>query len=152
MKPSVPDPVHALIVPLSRVSLLIPSSLVAEVVNAGRLTSVALSPPWMLGILNWRSRPVPVVSFEVLAGGAMPVATSRSKIVIFYPLQGRKPWEFFGVLTSAEAQPRTFHDAQALSSTVPNNNPYFAVALQLEQSLVGIPDLARLKKAFYPAA
>lgn len=150
MKPGVPDPVHTLVVPLAQTSLLIPSSLVAEVVNVGRLNRVALSPAWMLGVLNWRSRPVPVVSFEALSDAPAPVPGPRSKIVVFYPLPGRKPWEFFGMLTSGEPQPRTFHDAQALSSTVPGSNPFFAVTLRLEQALVGIPDLGALKKSFYP--
>lgn len=151
MKPADIEPVHALIAPLAQVSLLVPSALVAEVVNVGRLNAVPFSPPWVLGVLNWRSRPTPVVSFEALSGSAVTQPGPRSKIVVFYPLHGRRAWEFFGILTSGEPQPRTFHDAQALSATVDNSNPYLATAMRLEQGVVGIPDLATLKKVFYPA-
>lgn len=144
------DRVHALLVPLVRNTLLVPSALVAEVVNAVPLQTIPLTEPWLLGMMNWRSRPVPVISYDLLLGDAPMATTARSKIVVFYPLDSRGPNEFFGVLTTAEPQPRTFHDGQALTQTVENKTPYFALAIQLEKIVVGIPDLNALKALFYP--
>lgn len=142
--------IHTLVLPLSAYSLLLPSALIAEVVNAVELSSLPLAPPWMRGMMNWRSRPVPIVSFDYLLGHGMPPVNARSKIVVFYPLEGRNPWEFFGIVSSAEPQPRTFHDAEALANVVENKNPYIAMAVQLDKLQVGIPDLGALKTLFFP--
>lgn len=142
--------IHTLVLPLNAYSLLLPSALIAEVVNATELSSLPLAPPWLRGMMNWRSRPVPIVSFDYLLGNDMPPVNARSKIVVFYPLEGRNPWEFFGIVSSAEPQPRTFHDADALANAVENKNPYIAMAVQLDKLQVGIPDLAVLKNLFFP--
>lgn len=152
MKPVIQDRIHTLIIPLANSSLLVPSALIAEVVNVAELSPVPLSEKWMLGLLNWRARPVPVVSFDFLMGAGLQLAGPRSKIVVFYPLPGRKPWEFFGALTSGEPQPRSFSDAAALNNTLENDNPYAAVTIRLEASVVCIPDLDALRAVFYTDA
>lgn len=144
------DRIHTLLVPLGTTNLLVPSALIAEVVNVAPLQPMPLSEPWLLGLMNWRSRPVPVVSFDMLLGGDIPQPGPRAKIVIFYPLEGRQPWDFFGVITTAEPQPRTFHDSAALSQTLDNSSPYFAVTLQLDKTVAGIPNLQALRSLFYP--
>jgi len=144
------DSVHALVVPLAQIALLVPSALIAEVVNIGRLNPIALSPEWHLGVLNWRSRPVPVISFEALSGLGVQGPGPRSKIIVFYPLPGRKPFEFFAMLTTGEPQPRSFHEPEALSARVDSTNPFLATSVRLDHGVVGIPDLVALNKAFYP--
>jgi hypothetical protein len=150
MKPPIQDRIHTLIVPLAGSYLLVPSALIAEVINIAPWIPVPRSEKWMLGLLNWRSRPVPVVSYDFFLTSDLPPAGPRSKIVVFYPLPGRKPWDFFGVLTAGEPQPRTFSDAEALSNTVENDNPYAAVTVQLEAFAACIPNLDALKAVFYP--
>ena len=150
MKPPLQDRIHTLIVPLASSYLLAPSALIAEVINLAPFIRVPQSEKWMLGLLNWRARPVPVVSFDLFLTTILAPAGPKSKIVIFYPLPGRKPWDFFGVLTSGEPQPRTFSDAQALSNTIENDNPYAAVMVKLETFVACIPNLEALKAAFYP--
>ncbi len=150
MKPPIQDRIHTMIVPLVSSYLLVPSALIAEVINIAGFIRVPRSEKWMLGLLNWRARPVPVVSFDFFLTSDLPPAGPRSKIVIFYPLPGRKPWDFFGVLTSGEPQPRTFSDAEAVSNTIENDNPYAAVKVKLETFVACIPNLETLKAAFYP--
>lgn len=142
--------IHTLVLPLGEYSLLLPSALIAEVVNVVELSSLPLAPPWLRGMMNWRSRPVPVISFDHLLGNAMPSVGPRSKIVVFYPLEGRNAWEFFGIISNAEPQPRTFHDAEALANVVENKNRFIAMTVQLDKLQVGIPDLAALKELFFP--
>lgn len=150
MKPSSAfDRVHTLILPLAGLSLLVPSSLVAEVVNPVTLTPVPQTDPWLVGAMSWRSRPVPVISFEHILGDAQ-TAPPRAKIVIFYPLHGRPPWEFFAAFTAAEPQPRLINDPQSLAQAPSAPSPFIAMALAFEGRPVGIPDLNALFALFYP--
>ena len=78
---------HSLEVPLEGVTLIVPSAAVAEVINPIDMAPVPFSEPWLKGVIGWRTLAVPVVSLEVLLGGAAPVDISMGKIVIFYPLK-----------------------------------------------------------------
>ncbi len=155
MKTAAREQVQALLLPLQQAALLVPTALVAEVVNYDELHAVPRSADWMLGLFNWRARPVPVVSFEALLGGAPGVPGRRSKVVVFYPLPGRKSWEFFGVLSAAEPQPRDFTDIEAANlraAAVESANTYIAMSLRLGNLTAGIPDFEALGRLFYPAA
>jgi chemosensory pili system protein ChpC len=147
--------VHALLVPLRQASLLIPTALVAEVVNVDALLPVPRSAEWVLGLLNWRARPVPVISFDALLGHGVHGANPRSKMVIFYPLAGRHAWDFFAVVSSGEPQPRAFTEQEGAtlkSAVAANPSPYLSATLMLDGRASGIPDLEALNRLFYPAS
>ena len=141
--------VHALEVPTDALPLLVPSACMAEVVSYAQLAHVPQSPAWLLGVLSWRSRPVPVISYDVLAGGSFHTPGARARIVVLYPLPGRESWEFFGLLASSEPQSRSI-DAGFASAGVQGSYPCIAAGLRLNDRLVGIPDFAALAKVFYP--
>ncbi len=152
MQQRVLDRVHALEIPLRGVNLLVPSATVAEVVNVSEIVPVPLSPAWLLGAVPWRTLSVPVVSFEALMGGAVSPPTPGSKVVILYPLNGRRDWEFYGVLSHAEPRPQTVDQARGIAATsaeLPDTS-YIAAGLKLGGRLLVIPDLDALKKTFYP--
>jgi chemotaxis signal transduction protein len=154
MKAIAREQVQTLLLPLQQAALLMPTALVAEVVNLDELQPMPCSADWVLGLLNWRARPVPVISFEALLGGAPASPGRRSKIVVCYPLPGRKSWEFFGVLTAAEPQPREFTDIEAANlkgAAVESGNAYIAMSLRLDHLIAGIPDFEALGRVFYPA-
>lgn len=146
--------VHALLLPLQQISLLVPTALIAEVVNLDDLVPVPRSPAWMLGALNWRARAVPVVSFDVLLGHVPQPPGRRAKLVVFYPLEGRQSWEYFAVMAAAEPQPRAFSDQDATQlkgAVAVSSSPYVAMALNLGGELAVIPDFVTLYQTFYPA-
>lgn len=155
MKAIAREQVQTLLLPLQQAALLVPTALVAEVVNVDEdLQPMPRSADWVVGLLNWRARPVPVVSFEALLGGAPASRGRRSKVVVFYPLPGRKSWEFFGVLTAAEPQPREFTDIEAANlkdAAVESGNSYIAMSVRLDHLTAGIPDFEALGRLFYPA-
>ncbi len=142
---------HSLEVPLQGVTLIVPSAAVAEVINPINMTPVPFSESWLKGVIGWRTLAVPVVSLEVLLGGAAPVDISTGKIVIFYPLSGRKDWEFYALLATAEPRPLVLDGSQpaAERSELPDS-PYIAAGLKINDRLMSVPDLDALKKTFYP--
>ncbi|MDH4134702.1 MAG: chemotaxis protein CheW [Gammaproteobacteria bacterium] len=147
---SATESVHALEVPNDTLPLLLPSACMAEVVGVTRMAKVPHSPPWMLGAIGWRLRPVPVFSYDVLAGGELFSPGPRARIVVLYPLPGREPWEFVGLLATSEPQSRTI-DGSMPSVTVRDSYPGIAAALRIDQRVVGIPDFEALVRTLYPA-
>ena len=145
------DRIHSLEIPLAEMSLLVPSAAIAEVVAAGALTRVPASPHWLVGVLGWRLQAVPVVSFEALLGGATTAPSEASKIVVFYPLPGRKPFEFFGVLTRSEPRPQSIDAVSAIAAEPGElpESPYLAAGLKNDGQLLAIPDFDALKTLFF---
>jgi chemotaxis signal transduction protein len=143
------EPVHALEVPTDTLPLLLPSACMAEVVALAHLARVPHAPAWCLGVLGWRLRPVPVVSYDVLVGGQPRSPGPRARVVVLYPLTGRESWEFVGILANSEPQSRVIDNAVA-SVTVQASFRYIAAALKLDERIVGIPDFSALARVFYP--
>lgn len=140
--------IHGLLLPVGDRFLLVPSALVAEISVLTKLTPLPLSPNWVLGVMSWRSRPVPVCDLARFWGP--PVTPGeKSRLVVFYPLPGRKPTEFFALITSAEPQPRTVDTPAILLTDDDAVHPYLAVSLDLDAKRAGIPDIEALKGLFY---
>ncbi len=144
------DRVHGLLLPIGERSLLLPSALVAEIITLRDVVEQPLAPPWITGLINWRSRPVTVCDITKLWSEGIE-ANSRSRVAVFYPLAGRNAGEFFAILTSAEPQPRVLDDAMALMTNTGNENPLFSVTLVLDGRPAAIPNLTTIRELFYPA-
>ncbi|MBI5613004.1 MAG: chemotaxis protein CheW [Gammaproteobacteria bacterium] len=151
MKRRGPEPVHALEIPTGAVALLVPSACIAEVINPGELAPLPCAPAWVTGVIGWRSRAVPLVSFERLLALPDSAPTARSKFIVFYPLPGCKPWEFFAIPSTAEPQTRILDgtDAPATSTELAGKR-FIAMGLKLGREVLAIPDFAALKAALYP--
>jgi len=98
------DELYSLLVPLSGDRLIVPRACVAEVIRFIEPKPLAGAQSWMLGDVEWNGRPLPVVSFEGALGNDMPVATGRTRIVVFYAMSGKMKSGFFGVLTQGFPQ------------------------------------------------
>ncbi len=147
------ETIHTVEIPVSRFSLMVPSASIAEIVNVSEMTPIPLTQHWVRGAIGWRMLGVPVVSFETLVGGgALRDPSPGSKIVIFYPMQGRAEWEFYGILSSSEPRPHTVNSGAsfpALASELPDT-PFVAAGIKVGGRLMLIPDTEALRQAFYP--
>jgi len=151
MKPRLSARLHTLELPLQSMPLLIPSAVVAEVINPSLVTPVPFGQPWLYGVIGWRTLVVPVVSFETLIGADAPEHGTASKIVIFYPMGGRRDWEFYGLLVASEPRPQILDGSQpAAGQAELPDSPYIAAGIKLGDKVFAIPDLEAMKKTFYP--
>jgi chemosensory pili system protein ChpC len=132
-------------------TLIVPSAAVAEVINPLTLAPVPFSQGWLKGVIGWRTLAVPVISFEALVGLPAPASPAAGKIVIFYPLNGRSDWEFYGMFATAEPRPQALSHSEpvATSSELPDI-PCIAAGLKVGGKLMLIPDMDEMKKLFYP--
>lgn len=144
--------IHTVEIPIAGMSLLVPSASIAEVANVPVLTPIPFSATWLLGALSWRQQALPVVSFEALIGLPVEPVGAGSKVVVFYPLTGRKEWEFFGMLSAFEPRP---HAVDSSNSDVAGaddlpTSPFIAGGIKLAERIMAIPNMGALKRAFYP--
>lgn len=144
--------IHSLEIPLTGASLLVPSAAVAEVTNPTEFFAVPGTPPWLLGVIGWRSQAVPVVSFEALIGQPISSALPTSKIVVFYPIAGRREGDFYGLLSMSEPRPQsiTSSTVEAEDSARLPDTPLIAAGIRIKGRTLLIPDFDALRARFYP--
>lgn len=98
------EELYSLLVPLADDRLIVPRACVAEVVRYTSPTDLPGSEDWLLGAINWNGRELPVVSFEGTIGKEIPVATGRTRVVVFYSSTGALKTGHFGVITQGFPQ------------------------------------------------
>ena len=98
------EELYSLLVPLTDDLLIVPRACVAEVVRYSKPDHEEGAHSWMLGTVNWNGRQLPVVSFEGSLGKDIPVATGRTRIVVFLASTGQLKTGYFGVLTQGFPQ------------------------------------------------
>jgi chemosensory pili system protein ChpC len=141
------DELYSLLVPLSGDRLIVPRACVAEVVRFSAPEHAAGAHEWMLGNVNWNGRPLPVVSFEGALGNEVPVATGRTRIVVFYASTGQLKTGYFGVLTQGFPQlVRVNKDVLKLEAKDgwPEDAPVLCRVRMINEFPI-IPDLERLE-------
>ncbi|HEX9811116.1 MAG TPA: chemotaxis protein CheW [Burkholderiales bacterium] len=149
---AVDDRIHSLEIPLIGCSLLVPSAAVAEVTNPTTLHPVPGGPAWLLGVVGWRAQAVSLVSFEGMIGKAVSNPQPTSKIVVFYPVSGRRAGDFYAILSASEPRPQSV-SANTLEIEDPSllpDSPLIATGVRIKSRSMMIPDFDALHSAFYP--
>ena len=138
---------YSLLVPLSEDRLIVPRACVVEVVRFTQPDTEAGAHSWMLGNVSWNGRELPVVSFEGALGKEVPVATGRTRIVVFYAASGQLKTGYFGVLTQGFPQlVRVNKDVLQLDATDgwPESAPVLCRVKMINEFPL-VPDLERLE-------
>ncbi len=138
---------YSLLVPLAEDRLIVPRACVVEVVRFSQPDTEAGAHSWMLGNVSWNGRDLPVASFEGALGKEIPVATGRTRIVVFYATSGQLKTGYFGVLTQGFPQlVRVNKDVLQLDATEgwPESAPVLCRVKMINEFPL-VPDLERLE-------
>lgn len=92
--------VRSLMIPVGGTQVLLPNTTVAEVTDCGQAVPVPGAPEWLLGIVSWRGRSVPLVSFADLIGLRGAKENTRRRLVVCNTLNGNPELPFIGLAAS----------------------------------------------------
>jgi chemosensory pili system protein ChpC len=142
--------VRGVLLPLQSGQLLLPHMTLSEVIGY-RAPEVhpERAPDWLLGVIEWRRSPVPLVSYEMLAGGVPDVEIGhRARIAICRTLNDHSDRPYTGILL--RAIPRLIRVTEELIA--PIERPDQERVMVARQVWVGgqeawIPDLDALEQA-----
>jgi chemosensory pili system protein ChpC len=131
-----------LLLPLADRNLILPNVAVAELIDYQQGTFDLDSPPWFLGLVTWRDRKIPLLSFESACGQKVVIG-ERARIVILNALGGRPELKFIGLLV--QGIPRSYKlDSQLSYVDVPLCGLEQA-AVQVGEQVAKVPDLLGLE-------
>jgi chemosensory pili system protein ChpC len=136
---------HCMIVPADRHDLLLPTSVVAEVIDYAQPEPMDAAPPWLMGHVEWGDRQVPLFSFGALIDGAEAVdMPERPRIMILKSLNrsGRVHW--LGLLLHGLPRPVTIKPANLVETGDEKKSLGAFRRVALEDREVIVPDIDRL--------
>lgn len=93
-----PEQVAGLLVPMSKVVLLLPNVSIAEVVGFSDVETIGNKPEWYLGNISWREISIPLVSYEGINGQTIAAINGESRIVIVNGIENNNKLAFYGLV------------------------------------------------------
>ena len=131
-----------LLLPLADRNLILPNVAIAELIDYQPATFNLDTPPWYLGLVNWRDRHIPLLSFES-ACGSKTVIGDRARIVVLNALGGRPQLKFIALLV--QGIPRSCKLDSQLSYVDVPLCPLEKAAVQIAEQVAKVPDLLGLE-------
>jgi chemosensory pili system protein ChpC len=101
----------------------------------------------MMGTINWNGRSLQVISFEGAIGKEVPVATGRTRVVVFFANTGQLRSGYFGILTQGFPQlVRVNRDVLKLEAKAgwPEDAPILCRVRMINEYPI-IPDLEKIE-------
>lgn len=93
--------IHCMLAMTGQDSVLLPTGVIAEVIDFHDPSPLEGSPPWLLGQIEWNERQVPVFSFSALINGEYVGGfSSNAKIMIIKSLADTARVPYLGILLS----------------------------------------------------
>ncbi|MFO7594497.1 MAG: chemotaxis protein CheW [Pseudomonadota bacterium] len=139
--------VRCLVLPLYSMSLLVPNTVVAEVIEHKPAESASQLPKWITGMLPWRGRNIPVVSFERLLNQSMVGRGDDSRFVICNTLNGNAKVPFIAL--EVQGIPHlslVANEMLELESEENSQEQAVLVSLRLNKESVIVPNLDVIEK------
>ena len=140
-----PPTIHCMMIPAEKETLLLPTSVSMEVIDFTQPSPMEGAPPWLLGLLEWNNRQVPVFSFDALINGSeVGKVDRRSKIMILKSLAdtGRVP--YIGLLMEDLPRPVEIDDKDLAQTGDDKKSLGVFSRVTFEETEAIIPDMDRL--------
>lgn len=134
--------VRAFTLPLNNMTLLLPSTVVAEVLDYREAELAGHMPEWFLGMLLWRGRHVPLFRFEKLIGREPAKRTQGTRHIVCNTLNGSDLIPFIAI--EIDGMPQLHMITQGmltLNTEATDDEPVVQAQLRLDGESVIVPDL-----------
>ncbi|NNF52248.1 MAG: chemotaxis protein CheW [Gammaproteobacteria bacterium] len=142
------EDLYSLLAPLANGRMIVPRSCVAEIIGSSGIHEVAGAPAWLLGVVRWKDRDLPVISLEGACHREVPEASRRSRIAVFAALTDKVPGGYLGILTQGFPQLVRVNPDVLQVDNAPQYSEDEPVLCQLRMmnERPVIPDLERLEE------
>lgn len=138
---------QTLLLPLNGFYLLAPQSMVVEITSYPKLTQGdADTSAWLLGLFEWRTAQVPLISFEMMSGIAATAARAKKPhIAVLYTLQGKPRFEYYALALTAIPKPALL-SAASLANKLEFSHETIAESVSIEGKNCIVPAPNRIER------
>jgi len=148
------DELRGVLLPVGSRLLLLPNSAVAEVIGYEAPAAGASDPDWMLGSIEWRGRPLPVISFELAMGREQTELESRrARIAVLNTLSGNRSLPYIGVYTLGISRlARVTAGNLSEDGEEKPESPLILESVKINEQSAWIPDMDKLEELILGSA
>lgn len=142
---NIPEQIASLLIPMIGKPLLLPNVSVAEIVGWEQPEKEEGSPDWMLGTVEWRGVPLPVVSLELMNNPEIEDAAQGQRLAVVNGI-GEYKQPFYAI--SVQGIPRlvrVFPEEMGAQEDAVDEKAYDTMVLVSGERAV-IPDLATVER------
>lgn len=146
-----PNLLRCLLITVQSGRVLLPSSLVVEVLPFATPLHLESAPPWVVGAMLWHNLTTPLISLGRLVFEVAPSADLNSRVIIVNTLGSDAHLPHFGILGTAAPRPINL-ERHELCADAERVNPQFGVLSwgRYEDNTVMIPDLDAIEEVLQP--
>jgi chemosensory pili system protein ChpC len=138
--------VRCFILPLYGMSLLVPNTIVAEVIDYKPAQSAGHMPEWMIGMLSWRGRNVPVISFERLLGQETASYNEGRRYIVCNTLNANPRVPFIALEVQGIPHLTMVNNAMLEQDSEEQREPAILANLRLSEESVIVPNIDVMEK------
>lgn len=137
-----------LLLPVQSGTLLLPNSVVAEIVPAQRHhRDASARPDWYIGQLEWRGTNLPLISLETLCDSVVREFPAKTSFVVLHRLGDAAGGEDYYAVYIDGIPHFQFIDETAVESLSTSlENPYIAHEVTIDGASAVIPDLDAVER------
>ena len=138
--------VYSLILPLVSTRMILPQSVITEIIQTPEVTEISGSATWLKGVFRWRTEQVPLLSFEEMTGAAEDRQRHDGRVVVVYALE-----EITGLVFYAFELQGIPHPVQLTRETVMedatrhNESPVVGARVLINSQEAVIPDMSAIE-------
>lgn len=140
-----PAALHCMVIPADDETLILPTSVMAEVMEYQRPAPIEAAPPWLLGQTEWEGRQVPIFDFSALINGTDPrVPDRRSHVMVLKSLSDSSRMPYIGLLMNDLPKPLTIKEPDLKETGDDKKSLGVFSRVSFEDGEAIIPDMDRL--------
>jgi chemosensory pili system protein ChpC len=137
------DWIRCMLIPLRDGRILLPHTLVAEVIDYRPPEPIEAGPDWFLGQVDWRWVALPLVSWETLMEADQQEPGRRARIVALYGMKLQQV-PYLGLVSAGIPRLVHVHQDNLSSISDPVSGEYCVARGQLDDDTFWVPDLDAL--------
>ena len=136
-----------MLLPLNGYDLLLPKSIVSEVVFKPTLKINNDESDWLIGEIDWNDLSIPLISFEQLCNQPKAASTSHLRAVIFHTLEHAEHFSYYAIEASSIPRPLIL-DSRALykhEETLSKHTEAVSYFVKIGSKELAIPNFEKLE-------
>jgi chemosensory pili system protein ChpC len=143
--------IRTLLAPVTDGTIMLPGSVIAEVVDFSDPQPYEDAPDWLLGGMNWNEWHVPVLSFSMLAGVTDKEETNaRNRVLIIKSLSESSSTPYLGLLISGVPRLAKVNSDSFTVAKNPAKSPGMFSEVTFNEEPAWIPDLDEIVRLVEP--
>ncbi|MFT5139773.1 MAG: chemosensory pili system protein ChpC [Lysobacterales bacterium] len=143
--------IRTLLAPVTDGTIMLPGSVIAEVVDLPDPQPYTDAPDWLLGGMNWNEWHVPILSLSILAGvTAKEMTNARSRVLIVKSLSESSGAPYLGLLISGVPRLAKVGSDSLNNAIKPPKSQGLFSEVTFNDEQVWIPDLDEIVRLVEP--